>query len=94
MSTLLPPVAGLGFVGFAVWTVQRQAAALSLLFLAFSPWAMRREGPFGVRLEHRRNLRGQQVGFDLLLAVVCTGTIGLPAMVAQLRYLRERSTRG
>ncbi|MBN8493806.1 MAG: hypothetical protein J0M00_20545, partial [Burkholderiales bacterium] len=92
---------------------------LSLLFLAFSLWAVWREGPVGFWAEHTRNLWGQQIWFDLLLAagtawaallpqaraagmrpgfwllaVVCSGSIGLLAMLARLLYLRERSARG
>jgi hypothetical protein len=128
MNPLLPTAAGLGFVLFALWTLQRPgpapagawriAAALSLLFLAFSLWAVWREGPLGFWAEHTRNLWGQQIWFDLLLAagtawaallpqlraqgmrpapwllaVVCTGSIGLLAMVARLLHLRERSAR-
>ena len=129
MNALLPAIAGLGFVLFGLWTLQRQAppppgawrfaAALSLGFLAFSLWAVAREGPLGFWTEHTRNLWGQQIWFDLLLAagtawaallpqaraagmrpalwllaVVCTGSIGLLAMLARLLYLRERSARG
>jgi hypothetical protein len=126
MNTLLPAAAGLAFVLFAAWAAQREApppkgawraaAGLSLLFLAFSLVAVVSEGPFGFWTEHTRNLWGQQIWFDLLLAagtawaallpqaralgmrpwlwllaVVCTGSIGLLAMLARLLYLRERS---
>jgi hypothetical protein len=126
MNALLPAAAGLAFVLFAAWAAQREvpapkgawraAAGLSLLFLAFSLGAVVSEGPFGFWTEHTRNLWGQQIWFDLLLAagtawaallpqaralgmrpwlwllaVVCTGSIGLLAMLARLLYLRERS---
>jgi predicted anti-sigma-YlaC factor YlaD len=128
MNHVLPAAAGLGFVLFGLWTLQRAtpalagawrfAAALSLLFAAFSLWAVVQEGPLGFWPEHTRNLWGQQIWFDLLLAagtawaallpraralgmrpapwllaVVCTGSIGLLAMLARLLYLRERSAR-
>ena len=127
MTHVLPVVAGLGFLLFGLWTLQRTvpvagawrwAAALSLLFAAFSLWAVLQEGPLGFWPEHTRNLWGEQIWFDLLLAagtawaallpqaralgmrpapwllaVVCTGSIGLLAMMSRLLYLRERSVR-
>ena len=95
MNTL-PALTGLGFVLFGLWTLQRQAppppgawriaAALSLLFLAFSLWAVAREGPFGFWAEHTRNLWGQQIWFDLLLAA---GT-AWAALLPQARALGMR----
>lgn len=44
-------------------------AALSAGLLVFSLFAVGVEGPFGFRPEHTRNLWGNQIWFDLLLAV-------------------------
>lgn len=75
------------------------------------------EGPIGFWTEHTRNKWGNQIWFDLLLAVgaawslivpqakqadmrtpawlfaiVCTGSIGLLAIVARLNYLRLKES--
>jgi hypothetical protein len=47
-------------------------AALSLAFLLFSLQSIYAEGPFGFWTEHTRNMWGNQIWFDLLLAV-CIG---------------------
>ncbi|MGF1567514.1 MAG: hypothetical protein ACFCVD_05515 [Nodosilinea sp.] len=44
-------------------------AVLSLLFLLLSLWAVVTEGAFGFWTEHTRNLWGNQIWLDLLLAV-------------------------
>lgn len=91
-------------------------AALSALFLAYSAIAILNEGPLGFWTEHTRNLWGNQIWFDLLLAIgvgwtlivgparalgmklipwlfliLCTGSIGVLAMVARFLYLRARA---
>lgn len=43
-------------------------ATLSVLFLLFSVVAATTEGPFAFWVEHTRNLWGNQIWFDLLLA--------------------------
>ncbi len=78
---LLPVVAGMALVAFMatfsirggngrpVWAVP---AALSALFLAWSLTTVVLEGPLGFWTEHTRNMWGNQIWFDLLLAVgVC-----------------------
>jgi hypothetical protein len=89
---------------------------LSVVFMLFSLAAVLHEGPLGFWTEHVRNLWGNQIWFDLLLAIgtawflvlpqakargmrpgpwllliICTGSIGLLAMVARLLYLRDRA---
>lgn len=90
------------------------AAALSAAFAAFSVVTLIHEGPTGFWVEHTRNLWGNQIWFDLLLAVgvawvmmvprarsvgmnplpwlvlvMCTGCIGLCAMLARVLYLED-----
>ncbi|MEM7300784.1 MAG: DUF2834 domain-containing protein [Pseudomonadota bacterium] len=96
-----------------VWMVP---ATVSVLFLAWSLWAVIAEGPLGFWTEHSRNLWGNQIWFDLLIAIgvawfmivpeakrlnmnlmgwltiiVCTGCIGLSAMLARLLYLHQQA---
>jgi hypothetical protein len=47
----------------------RIPAGLSLLFFLFSLFTIITEGPVGFWVEHTRNLWGNQIWFDLLLAV-------------------------
>ena len=90
-------------------------AVLALCFFAFSLRAVVTDGAFGFWPEHTRNVWGNQIWFDLLLAVgigwcfivpkaralrmrlwpwwfliLCTGSIGLLAMVARISYLNAR----
>jgi hypothetical protein len=90
-------------------------ALLSAAFMLFSLTAVVQEGPLGFWPEHVRNLWGNQIWFDLLLAlgtawcfvlpqavaqgmrpgpwwllIICTGSVGLLAMVARLLYLRHQ----
>jgi hypothetical protein len=92
-------------------------AALSALFLGFSLATVLHEGPFGFWAEHTRNFWGNQIWFDLLLAlgvawfllvpqakalgmrplpwlllIICTGSVGMLAMVARWQWLRTRAT--
>jgi hypothetical protein len=123
----LPMIALAGFVATGLWVSiggrgaqMRWAwvapAALAFLFLAWSLFAVSREGLLGVWPEHVRNAWSNQVWFDLLLgigsafvllapraravgmrpgpwfvAVACTGSIGLLAMLARYLFLAERS---
>mgnify|MGYP006273661973 CR=1 FL=1 len=89
-------------------------AILSGIFAVFSILAVIQEGPLGFWTEHTRNLWGNQIWFDLLLAVgiawtllvprarelgirplpwlvvvMCTGSIGLCAMLARVLYISE-----
>lgn len=90
-------------------------AVLGAAFLAWSLAAVIVEGPTGFWTEHTRNLWGNQIWFDLLLAagtalaflvpearrlgmrplpwviaVACTGCIGLMAMLARMLFLKAR----
>jgi hypothetical protein len=94
----------------------RWPALASFLFAAFSLETVVTEGPFGFWAEHTRNLWGNQIWFDLLLAsgtawcfivakakaagmrlwpwlvlVLCTGSVGITAMVARLLYLQQHA---
>ena len=126
VTSLLPIIAAVLFLIFMFFQLSgRDApvkhgwlfpAGLSLLFFGFSLAAVFIEGPTGFWPEHTRNLWGNQIWFDLLLAVgvgwffmvpparsvgmrplpwliliVCTGSIGLLAMLARLLYLQERA---
>ena len=91
-------------------------AALAVVFAGFSMVAWLYEGAGGFWVEHTRNHWGNQIWFDLLLAigvawallvprarrvgmspwpwlvaVVCTGSVGLCAMLARTFYLEEGS---
>ncbi len=44
-------------------------AGFAVLFLAFSLYTIMTEGPLGFAVEHARNLWGNQITLDLLLAV-------------------------
>jgi hypothetical protein len=76
---LLPILAGIAFVGFALIIWLRPASArprrwmvpatLSLGFLLFSLHTVKTEGPLGFWTEHTRNRWGNQIWFDLLLGV-------------------------
>ena len=78
LTSLLPIVAMVGLLLFGVYTFSRDGrrvknswlfpAGLSLLFLLFSVNAAVTEGPTGFWVEHTRNLWGNQIWFDLLLA--------------------------
>ena len=79
MNATLPIAAALLFVVLAVAAMRhperrpkwlwRLPAALCAGFLAFSLFAVGIEGSFGFWPEHTRNLWGNQIWFDLLLAV-------------------------
>ena len=78
---ILPWAAAAAFVIFSIGYIGRGAAptnsgdawrlpaALSILFLAFSLSAVLFEDPIGFWKEHTRSLWGNQIWFDLLLAV-------------------------
>ncbi len=124
---ILPWIAGVGFVAVIFAIAQRPhgssfkriwivPALLSGLFLAWSLLTIFTEGLTGFWPEHTRNMWGNQIWFDLLLAagvacgviaprakacgmnvllwfgfVLCTGSIGLLAMVSRLLFLEQRA---
>ena len=90
-------------------------AGFSVAFLVWSLWAIALEGPTGFWPVHAKSAWGNQVWFDLLLAVsiawylilprarevgmrvwlwlvvvVCSGSIGLLAMLARYLFLSEK----
>ena len=128
---LLPWLAVFGFLLFTVTRlVQRDGgdgalpphpylwllpATLSLVFAGWSLHAVLTGGPDGFWTEHVRNAWGNQIWFDLLLAmavawtlilpraralgmaagwwllfIVCTGCVGLLAMLARCLFLEAR----
>ncbi len=124
LRSLLPLAAGVLVVATTGlmaqgFTLPRQhrwkvPALLSLAFGVFSLRAIVTEGLFGFWTEHTRNEWGNQIWFDLLLAigiawflivphakslgmkvfpwlalVICTGCVGLTAMLARMLYLRD-----
>jgi hypothetical protein len=84
-TTVAPIIAGLALAGY-LFASTRSArtpgwivpAVLSALFLAFSALAIGQEGPTGFWPVHTANLWGNQVWFDLLLAVAIGWTLILP----------------
>ena len=125
---MLPWIAGFSFILLAIavaanigagkknlWVIP---AGFSALFLAWSLAAVISEGPTGFWPEHTRNMWGNQIWFDLLLAagvawfflaprakalgmniypwlllIVCTGSIGILAMLSRYLFLKERARR-
>jgi hypothetical protein len=94
-------------------------ALASALFATFSVATVVSEGLFGFWAEHTRHLWGNQIWFDLLLAigtawcfivpkakdvgmrpwpwlllVLCTGSVGITAMLARLLFLQQRAQVG
>ncbi|WP_306251904.1 hypothetical protein [Parvularcula sp. IMCC14364] len=90
-------------------------ACLSFVFFMYSALTVFQEGPLGFWTEHISDMWGNQIWFDLLLAIgvsffllaprakavgmrlfpwlifiICTGCIGLLAMLARFLYLKER----
>ncbi len=96
LTSLLPVIAASLFLLFALYVAAKGGApmkniwllpaALSLLFLLFSVQAVITEGMLGFWTEHTRNLWGNQIWFDLLLAV----GIGWFFVVPQAKALRMR----
>lgn len=88
VSHVLPWIAGFGLVGAMVimaadavpfrWRGWAPPAVLAAAFLAFSAIAAAVEGPLGFWPEHTRNLWGNQIWFDLLLAAGCCWALILP----------------
>lgn len=92
-------------------------AVVCALFLGWSLYTVAAEGPFGFWPNHTQNAWGNQVWFDLLIAIgtgwallmpraravgmrplpwavliLCTGCIGLSAMLARCLFLEHRPT--
>jgi hypothetical protein len=96
MVAITPWIAGAAFLAYCVSVAlsdggrRRNAwlfpAALSAAFLAYSLLAIAAEGPLGFWTEHTRNLWGNQIWLDLLLAV----GIGWTFVAPQARALGMR----
>lgn len=89
ITTLLPSVAALAFVGYGVAVAARDRratwalpAGLAVAFLALSAWAIATLGPLGFWTEHVRNAWGNQIWVDLLLAVGVAWGLLVPRMRA------------
>lgn len=88
LTDLLPVLAALAAAGFMLHRATTDGAprrngwmapaALALAFLGWSLAAAAIEGPFGFWPEHVRNLWGNQIWFDLLLAVATALAFILP----------------
>ena len=124
---VLPAIAILLFIAAAVARMLRQdkgqpgswlvPAGLAALFLGWSLYTVSAAGPLGFWTEHTRNAWGNQIWFDLLLAIgtawalllpraraagmrpvpwlvliLCSGSIGLLAMLARCLYLENRKS--
>lgn len=85
---ILPLIAALGLFAFGSYyalagsPVQKGSwafpAALSAALLSWSLVSIVTEGPFGFWTEHTRNLWGNQIWFDLLLATGIAWTLIVP----------------
>jgi hypothetical protein len=126
LYAVLPIVAILLFIGVTLILAASPAtertgswlvpAAFAAAFLGWSLFTVGAEGPLGFWANHTANAWGNQVWFDLLLAIgtawalllprarvvgmrplpwlmliICSGSIGLLAMVARCRYLENRT---
>lgn len=79
LTSILPPAAGILVIFFVLYTIFSKEesiknswifpAILSLAFFGFSLAAVMTEGALGFWTEHVRNLWGNQIWFDLLIAV-------------------------
>lgn len=127
LYAVLPIVAALLFIGAGLTLAARintgrsgtwqVPAALAGLFTAWSLYTVAAEGPFGFWPNHMSNAWGNQMWFDLLLAIgtawalllpraraagmrllpwliliVCTGSIGLLAMLARCLFLESHQS--
>ncbi|MCU0888779.1 MAG: hypothetical protein MUC64_12350 [Rubritepida sp.] len=95
---VLPWLGGFALAGTMLWLARqpgppgprawRVPAGLALAFLGFSLAAVLAEGPLGFWPEHTRNLWGNQIWFDLLLAAGVAWALMLPrARAAGMRPL-------
>ena len=79
IAAIVPWLAAVAFLAFSTFVLSGEGtrirngwmfpAGASLAFLAFSLHAIYSEGVFGFWTEHTRNLWGNQIWLDLLLAV-------------------------
>lgn len=127
MFATLPVIAILLFIAASLALLLRQdksrtgrwlvPAGLAVLFLGWSLYTMSVEGPFGFWPNHTRDAWGNQIWFDLLLAIgtawalllprtsaagmrpgpwlvliLCSGSIGLLAMLAHCLFLEHRQS--
>lgn len=127
MFATLPAIAILLFIAASLALLLRQdksrtgswlvPAGLAVLFLGWSLYTMSVEGPFGFWPNHTRDAWGNQIWFDLLLAIgtawalllprtsaagmrpgpwlvliLCSGSIGLLAMLARCLFLEHRQS--
>ena len=126
MTPILPGIAAVLFILIAMYLMKRDTALgkrswfypalLSAAFLIFSLITVITEGPLGFWTEHAESLWGNQVWFDLLIAIgigwflmlpkakemgmrlplwllfiICTGCIGLLAMLSRWLYLQHNT---
>ncbi len=98
LTSWAPWAAAAAFIFFAVYCLLRDGAHntrnswrfpafLSLAFLLFSLHALMTEGPLGFWPEHTRNLWGNQIWFDLLLAAGIGWFLIVPQARAQCMRL-------
>ncbi len=93
LTTILPVLAGILIAIFMVYTAYGDGinmkkrwifpAVVSLLFLVFSLMAVISGGASGFWVEHTRNLWGNQIWFDLLLAAGIGWFLIVPQAKAQ-----------
>lgn len=96
LTQILPLIAGFLTTLFVVYNIYREGvnmknawifpAVLSAAFLVFSIMAGISEGAFGFWTEHTRNMWGNQIWFDLLMAA----GIGWFLIVPQAKALKMR----
>lgn len=84
----LPQVAALIFVLTTAGAARRPRIdwrlplVVSVLFLGWSLYTMISEGPIGFWAEHTRNAWGNQIWFDLLIAIAIAWSLILPRALA------------
>ena len=93
ITSILPGVAGVLIILFVVYNIYKDGvtmksswifpASLSIAFLVFSLMAVLSEGALGFWTEHIRNMWGNQIWFDLLLAVGIGWFLIVPQAKAQ-----------
>jgi hypothetical protein len=84
-TTLSPIIAAAGLIAYLVLSLRSRGngtwlvvAGLAVAFLAFTALTVWHEGPTGFWPVHTANLWGNQVWFDLLLAIGIGWTLILP----------------
>lgn len=73
---VMPFVGAAGFLAFVGWRLLgtgagswKVPAVIAILFLSWSLFAVISAGPFGFWIESSRNVWGNQIWFDLLMAI-------------------------